>query len=179
MTFMKLNSADLAFRVLCHAIELAETGEADDVLALGLSAEDVASLRQMTVADISRISATQAMVEIRINPSRLRSAVAALTNAKRVSVQITYLARAGAPATLLAELFRITVDEAQAHMAVLGMPRQAGRPPMPTTKVRDEIHAWWATNQKTPVCQRWMDLHQEWPDLSLATLNAVVNEFTV
>lgn len=178
-TNIPLDSQDLIFRVLCYFIERAESGELDDIVAAGFSGEDISLLRQMTVADVVRLSATHGLVEVRVDTAKLERSQAALANQKIETEQFAYLAQAGAPATFLADLFRVTKEEAQTHLSILDIARPSGRPAMPDTTKRDQIHQWWADHQETPVRQRWIDLHKQWPLYTIATLYAVVNEFNL
>lgn len=180
MSRIDIDSQDLSFRVLCYLIELAESGEIDQLIAAGFSPETISTLRQMTVNDLSSLADTVGMVSLLLNVPRFASAISARTRRINDSQDLTYLARAGATALLLSEIFRISLTEAEAHLATLmTTDKRSGRPSMPDVGTRDAIHQWWAVNQSMPTRQRWIALHKKWPQFSLASLYAVINEFNM
>ncbi len=180
MSQIGIDSQELGFKILCYVIELAESGEIEQLIAAGFSSETISALRQMTVSDLNSL-ATNAfgMMALVINVPRFESAMAARSRRLNESQDLAYLAKAGATAILLSEIFRITLAEAEAHLATLTTEKRSGRPSMPDAATRDAIHQWWATNQSLPLRQRWIALHQNWPQFTLASLYAVINEFNV
>ncbi len=179
MSRIGIDSQDLSFRVLCYFIELAESGETDQLIAAGFSQETILALRQMTVSDLTSLSSSVGLMAVLVNVPRIESAMTARSQRLNDSHDLAYLVRAGATALLLTEIFRISLVEAEAHLLVLQADKRSGRPNMPDTDTRDAIHRWWAANQSMLVRQRWMALHQAWPQFSLASLYAVINEFNV
>lgn len=180
MSQINIDSQDLGFRVLCYLIELAESGEIDQLIAAGFSPEIISALRQMTVNDVSSLAGTMGMMSLLINVTRFESAITARTRRINESQELTYFARAGATALLLSEVFRISLSEAEAHLTTLTtVDKRSGRPSMPDVSTRDAIHQWWAASQSIPTRQRWIALHKKWPQFSLASLYAVINEFNV
>jgi hypothetical protein len=178
-SFLTVDAPDLILRVLCYVIELAEAGDMDAVVGAGFSAEAISNLRRTTGPDLLRVAATQGLVDVRIHTQRLSMGLMAIADQKAIAHQLAYLARAGASATILTRLFRISIDEAQAHLCAMGITRPVGRPTLPDNATRDQIHAWWADHNDTPARQRWIELHQTWPAYSVSSLYAVVNEFNL
>lgn len=132
MSQINIDSQDLGFRVLCYLIELAESGEIDQLIAAGFSPEIISALRQMTVNDVSSLAGTMGMMSLLINVTRFESAITARTRRINESQELTYFARAGATALLLSEVFRISLSEAEAHLTTLTtVDKRSGRPSMP------------------------------------------------
>ena len=179
MSRIGIDSPDLGFRVLCYLIELAESGELDPLIQAGFSAETLSALRQMPVSEINRMAGMLGLFDLGVNVPRITAALAARMGLRADSEDLTYLAKAGATAVMLAECFRITIRDAEAHLRTLTPSRRSGRPSMPDGGTRDAIHQWWAVQQSLPPRQRWIALHQHWPNYSLASLYAVINEFNL
>lgn len=179
MSRIGIDSQDLGFKVFCYLIELAESGEIDQLVAAGFSPETISALRQMTVSDLNSLASSVGMMSLVINVPRFESAMAARSRRINESQDLAYLAKAGATALLLSEIFRISLAEAEAHLATLTTEKRTGRPSMPDAATRDAIHQWWAVNQSLPTRRRWIALHKTWPQFSLASLYAVINEFNV
>lgn len=174
---MEMNNNDIAFHLICHLIEMVEAGEM--VEEAGLNSEQIMALRSATVADLKRIAVMQGLVTIQFDPRKVGQAIYASRSRQEASDDLCYLARAGASAAILSEIMRISLDEAGAHIEALGVVRTPGRPSMPNADIRDAIHQWWSTNLHLAVRDRWIGLHKCWPDYTVATLYAVINEFNI
>jgi len=179
MSRIVIDSQDLGFRVLCYLIELAETGELDQLLKAGFSPDTLSALRQMSVSEVTSVAGMLGLFELGVHVPRIEAAMSARMGMRSASEDLAYLAKAGATAVMLAEIFRITLEEAEAHLVTLTSPKRPGRPSMPDDDTRDAIHMWWAAHQSMPLRQRWIALHQHWPRFSLASLYAVINEFNM
>ncbi len=172
-----IDSHDIGFGILCYLIELTETGDLDQLVEAGFTTEFLSTLRRLPVNEVSRVAGMLGVFEAVVNVSRIESAITARLGIRSMSDDIHYLAKAGATAAMLCDIFRFSTEEAQMHLATVVPIRKGGRPKMPDNDTRDAIHQWWSTNSGLSLRQRYIALHKAWPTFSVASLHAVINEF--
>jgi hypothetical protein len=177
---ISIDSHNLGFLILCYLIEQAESGDVDQLVQTGFSADILTALRRMPVSELSRVAGTLRVFEVLVDVNRIEEAMRSRLGLRSTAEDLAYLARAGATAVILAEVFRITVDEAEIHLSTLSTSKRRGRPSMPDDHLRETIQHWWADankNGESTLRHRLINLHKQWPMYSVASLYAVINEF--
>jgi hypothetical protein len=91
---------------------------------------------------------------------------------------LEYLIRNGATKELVAKWFSLTRHEVIALRKTFhDIPRSPGKPRLPDTRMRDAIHAAWATiPADLAERDRYLALHQNFPTMTIAALYRVVHE---
>ena len=172
--------------LLEHVIETIETEDGfDALLKQGCSAEFLDLLRRRPARDLITVANTlKSSIRYSISTKEVVSQLQHLDRVRRDDQLREYFVLHGASRTLLNEYFRMSGDEVR-RMRELLLPAgvaQCGRTPLPPPKVRDEIHlAWSAINKQHPddsQRERMYRLHQQFPSMTIDTLNETVQEFS-
>jgi hypothetical protein len=168
----------LALSVLLARLEQDELAEAADT---GLSAPLLERLRGLPATELVRLAAIKHLrIGIRLDPASLDYALRILDRLNAESRLLERCIAHQAPRALLAELFGPqAVTLAIRHRLRQGESAPRGRPPLPDPDTRDRIHARWHALQATALhaAERYLALAEDYPELTLASLHAVVHEF--
>lgn len=172
----------IRFLVLSHLIEAAEC-DRDAVLAnSGLKAAHLESLRQVSSKDLLLIAQLpEPEMTIHLDALRFEHALGLLDYLNDRAALLEYFVQHGATSSMLTALFKISPHDVVLKRALLkGKP---GRPHMPDATCREAIQLHWHKMHKSksnnpPSAEDYHALHQEFSNLSLATLYAVVHEFS-
>lgn len=159
-----------------------ETGEVNTLLEAGVSPELLDALRNRTIRDLIGVSQmTDASVYMHVDASSFLSCFQRLDAMKRSKQLQEYFVMQGATPDLLQSLFKLALSQIRTLRATLrpGTPI-SGRPAMPHTKERDEIHRAWVEigTQEKDIREQYYALHQRFSHHSMACLWATINEFT-
>lgn len=141
-----------------------------------LSAHEIAQLARLGKPELT----------VTFDPASLQRALQTMRHVQNMDDQLRYFLTYGATNSMLAELFHMSANAVKAKRKVFDIENptveRRRRPPMPYVAVREQIHQkWYATRQGNellpPKMQDYRVLHEAFPQQSLATLYAVVNEF--
>lgn len=171
----------IRFLVLSHLIETAEN-EQTELADYGLSNILLESLRQITSKDLIRIAKLpQPELSLHLDTLRFEHAISLLDYLNSRAALLEYFLQHGATSSMLTALFKISPHDVALKRALLkGKP---GRPHMPDAACREAIQLHWHKIRKSksnnrPSAEDYHALHLAFSDLSLATLYAVVHEFS-
>jgi len=182
---ISLDEPQLRFQAL--SILLARLAQGDLIAAgeggqAGLDEHLFQRLRSLPAADLARLSAIKNLkVAIVVDGGSLDYALRTLERLTREGRLLERCVDRQAPRALLAELFGPqAVAFASLHRTRLGERSFRGRPSLPDADTRDHIHTRWHALQDrfTHPAERYLALAADFPGLTLASLHAVVNEFT-
>jgi Protein of unknown function (DUF2857) len=167
--------------LLAHLVQRMEANPEflDELLVNGVSAEMLDHLRsRATLSDLSRVaSANRACFRVSFDDRQLMATFEQTGRQVRDEQLKEYLARHGASVEMLSTWFCLSRAEVDALRTLLGHGRVVGRPRLPELKVRDAIHASWATvSNGRPEREAYFELHQLFKDLSVSALYQVVHE---
>ncbi len=178
---MPITDAGATTWAFLEIIGRVELGEVEDLLSLGISHDLINTLRQLPTSELMRLSAmsySNPLFRIVINEDALNLALRKLSRVTEESQLLEYFIRSGASPTMLTQFFSAPAVVLAEYRKTLNAPMSAGRPRLPATSIRDGIHAsWQKLSEVMDMRQRYIQLHKRFPDLSLSTLHAVVNEF--
>jgi hypothetical protein len=180
-----LDEPHLRFQAL--SILLARLEQGDLIAAregglAGLDEQLFQRLRSLPASELARLSAIKHLkVAIVVDGNSLEYALRTLERLTRERRLLERCVDQQAPRALLVELFGPqAVAIASLHRMRLGERSFRGRPSLPDPEIRDRIHARWheLENRFAHPAERYLALAEGYPDLTLASLHAVVNEFT-
>ena len=167
-----------ALSLLLARLERGEPVTPDDG---GLNERAIQRLRSLPVGELARLAAIKHLrVGILVDGDSLDYALRTLDRISRESTLLERCVAHHAPRALLAELFgpqAIALACRQRRRRGEQAPR--GRPPLPDEETRDSIHTRWHALQASSLnpAERYLALAEAYPELSLASLHAVVHEF--
>jgi hypothetical protein len=177
---MTLNLGGEQFRLL--VLSRFAQGALEGERAAGLRKELVEALRNLAASDLTALARmSDPEIVVTNDPVTLARGLRNLDYVRERTRDIEFFIRHGATLALLVALFRLNPAEAREHRTRLGV--TAGRRPrMPSAKQREAICARWhalrsGRESAVPTVEDYRSLHADFPGLSLATLDAVINEF--
>lgn len=167
--------------LLTHFIERIENEPAlmEQLLLDGVSGSLIDHLRyRATPSDVRRaVLFKLPTFKLQFDDHALMSCFEQIARVMRDEQVKEYLARNGASTELLASWFSMSKADASALRDALGPVRAGGRPKLPEFDVRDAIHAAWvAIPANRPEREAYFELHQQFADITVATLHQVVHE---
>lgn len=167
-----------ALSLLLTRLERGEPVTPDDG---GLNERALQRLRSLPLGELARLAAIKHLrVGILVDGDSLDYALRILDRLSRESGLLERCVAHHAPRALLAELFgpqAIALAGRQRRQRGEQAPR--GRPRLPDAVTRDGIHARWHALLASGLnpAERYLALADAYPELSLASLHAVVHEF--
>jgi hypothetical protein len=170
-------------RYLALSVLLArlEQGEPANPAEAGLDPRLIERLRGLKATELMRLAAIRHLrIGIRLEAASLDYALHALERLSREAELLERCIAHQAPRALLSELFGPqAVGLALRYRLRRGEPALRGRPPLPDPATRDRIHACWHALRDTGLhpAERYLALARDYPELTLASLHAVLNEF--
>jgi hypothetical protein len=175
--------ADRQIRLLVFNALVERAAAADAAVeTAGLRRDQIAALRGLAAAELAALARlAEPKLRIALDPPGFDHGLRQLTHVQDRAALIDDFVRRGATASMLGSLFRLSPAQIAARRAALGVSGQ-GRPPMPPPRRRESVCADWhairGQDSDAPAAARaYRVLHDRHPDLSLATLCAIVHEF--
>ena len=180
---MNLEGNQLRLLVLSSLVERAATlldGQRDT----GVRPDQLEALRNLAASDLARLARMRhPEILVRIDPVALDHGLRTLNYVRRQTEAMEYFIRHGATVSMLVALFKLAPKDIVKYRATLGI-NPGRRPRMPSAAQREAICARWfvirtGREHIAPTAENYVVLHRDFNKLSLATLYAVINEFTV
>lgn len=177
-----LDDENLRFLALTMLLSRLEHGDLVALREAGMNDSQMQRLRTMRVSEMVRLCSIKSLkIGIAVDEGSLDHAMQMV---HRISEELLlleqFLAR-HAPLSMLTELFGVQSGDLALHRKILCKQPKRGRPALPDQDLRDRIHMQWhdLKRQDMHEAQRYLALSERFPELSMATLYAVVNEFGV
>lgn len=167
-----------ALSLLLTRLERSETQPLEDT---GLDQHALDRLRRLPIPELARLaSIKQLRVGIELDGDSLTHALRTLDRMGREAHMLERCVALHAPRALLTELFGPqAVALGRRLRRRMGEQAPRGRPSLPDPATRDCIHARWhvVCEDHLPPTERWLTLAEAFPELTLASLHAVLHEF--
>ena len=173
-----LQDAQVRLVLLNHvAVRLGDAAP-DELQAAGLENELLAHLRQLSAVDLSRLAAMRSLtICVAFDGAALKAGLRAVALGNEAKALETYFIRHGASTQLMSALFKVRRKLTLKRRRDLGARRPAGRARLPDYATRERIYrAWRAVADPAPRI-RYYRLHQEFPNIPIAVLEAIVRKF--
>ena len=175
---LPLLDAQVRLVLLNHvAVRLAEA-EPTELHAVGIDTEQIARLRQLSALDLNRLAAMRDLtIGVAFDAAGLKAGLRAVALVNEAKAMEAYFIRNGASWQMMSALFKIRRKVTLKRRRDCGAWRPSGRLSLPDYATRERIfRAWLAIEDPNPRL-RYYRLHQAFPQLSIAVLEAVVREF--
>jgi len=180
------DNKNLRTMILMHLVEMAARGDIEGLAESGLPYEEIDKLRQMSSEDIMSLAGnTYPLITLQIRPETLHMASKSISMIKEKTRTLKYFVDNGASSQMIKRFFRTDNLEIKnlrkQSSSPLSKELALGRPKLPDEDGRDQIHDAWtkirASNPNGDEKVLYILLHEKFPNLTLATLDAVINEF--
>ena len=159
------------------AVRLAEA-RPDELHAAGIPSEQLARLRQLSALDLNRLATMRDLtIGVSFDAAELTAGLRTVSLVNEAKALEAYFIRHGASWQMMTALFKIRRKVTLKRRRDCGAWRRSGRMPLPDTAMRERIcRAWMAIEDPEPRV-RYYRLHQVFPKLSIAVLEAVARGF--
>lgn len=174
---LQLLDAQVRMVLLNHvAVRLAET-EPTTLHAAGIDPEQIARLRQLSALDLNRLAAMRDFaIGVAFDASGLRAGLRAVALANEVRAMEAYFISNGASCKMMSEFFKIRRKVTLNRRRNCGAVRPSGRVPLPGYETQEHIYRTWLNLKEINPRERYYRLHQVFPHLAIAILEASVQE---
>lgn len=175
---LPLRDTQLRLVLLNHiAVRLSESDTAE-LQSAGIESDQLIRLRQLSAVDLSRLAAMRELnIEVAVDNGGLKAGLRAVSLVNEAKALETYFLRHGASWQMMSALFKMRRKLALKRRRELGAWRPPGRIALPNLTTRERIfRAWLALDDPNPRA-RYYQLHQTFPQFTIAVLAAVVQEF--
>ena len=182
---IEIRDQQLRLLVLAHLVrELQKSVDESRPAPAGMTEQQYAELRSLSTDDLVRLSELQEpRVAVQIDAGSFEHGLRQVDYVSKRSRQIEHFVRHGATSAMLTKLFKISsTDVILKRRLFSGTHEKLRRPAMPAPAVREAIQNRWFEIRKGKEREPYRpedyeELHADWPDLTYATLWAVVHEF--
>ena len=177
---LPLFDAQVRLVLLNHvAMRLAEA-EPTALHAAGIENEQLARLRQLSALDLNRLAAMRDLtIGVAFDAAGLNAGLRAVALVNEAKALEAYFIRHGASWQMMSALFKIRRKVTLKRRRDCGAWRSSGRLPLPALTTRERIFRAWLAIEDPSLRVRYYRLHQLFPQLSIAVLEAVLRDFEV
>ena len=156
------------------AVRLAEA-RPDELHAAGIAHEQLARLRQLSALDLTRLATMRDLsIGVAFDGDGLSAGLRTVSLVNEAKALEAYFIRHGASWQMMQALFKMRRKLTLRRRREYGAWRRSGRIPLPDTALRERIYRAWMTIDDPEPRVRHYRLHQVFPKLSIAVLEAVV-----
>lgn len=164
--------------VIYQAVQIVETGDVaaiNNLIEMGFSPENLDKLRHLPTMEVARmLSDDMPLVHVTVNSERIDQAFQAIATSKKDAEMQDEFIRRGASASMMHQLFRMSRKQVSAQRALLCVAQEDGRPRLPPDEMQHAVYRAWRKLKQIPIRQRYLNLHDSFPDVTLAVLYALV-----
>ena len=159
------------------AVRLAEA-RSDELNAAGIANEQLARLRQLSALDLNRLATMRELsIGVTFDAAELTAGLRTVSLVNEAKALEAYFIRHGASWQMMSALFKIRRKVTLRRRRDCGAWRPSGRFQLPDTALRERIYRAWMAIEDPEPRVRYYRLHQAFPKLSLAVLEAVARGF--
>lgn len=177
---LPLFDAQVRLVLLNHvAVRLADA-EPTALHAAGIENEQLARLRQLSALDLNRLASMRDLtIGVAFDAAGLSAGLRAVALVNEAKALEAYFIRHGASWQMMSALFKIRRKVTLKRRRDCGAWRPSGRLPLPVLAMRERIFRAWLAIEDPSLRVRYYRLHQLFPQLSIAVLEAVLRDFEV
>ena len=149
--------ADLSFHILRYAVQRVHDGDLAAALDLGFTIDEIRSMELLTLTDLEHLSRLSAhFLRVHVDHDTYRAMIQRVTQEAESKETQDALLLAGAPRSLMAELYGWSALQYAHRRRLLGIASTPGRPPLPTES--EEMAVWhhWRSHGEAPMAQRYL-----------------------
>jgi|GEM_PF-2283826 len=168
--------ADLSFHILRYALQRVHDGDLAAALDLGFTVDEIRSMELLTLNDLEHLSRLSAhFLRVHVDHDTYRAMIQRVTQEAESKDTQDALLRAGAPRSLMAELYGWSALQYAHRRRLLGIASTPGRPPQPTES--EEVAVWhhWQSHGQAPMAQRYLQTARA-AGVTVAVTRSIVRE---
>ena len=159
------------------AVRLAEA-RPDELHAAGIADEQLARLRQLSALDLTRLATMRDLsIGVAFDAAGLNAGLRNVSLLNEAKALEAYFIRHGASWQMMKALFKIRRKVTLKRRRESGAWRPGGRIPLPDKVQRERICRVWMSIEDPSPRVRYFRLHQAFPKLAIAVLEAVARSF--
>jgi len=177
-----LDDENLRFLTLTMLLSRLEHGDLAALREAGINDRQMQRLRTMPVSEMVRLCSIKSLkIGIAVDEASLDHAIRMVDRISEELLLLEQLLARHAPLSMLSELFGIQSGDLALHRKILCEQPKRGRPALPDQDTRDRINMHWHDLKRLDMheAKRYLALSERFPEVSMAALYAVVNEFGV
>jgi hypothetical protein len=149
--------ADLSFHVLRYALQRVHEGDLSAALDLGFTVDEIRSMEGLTLKALGHLSRLSAhFLRVEVDHDTYSAMIHHVTRESESEGTQDALLRAGAPRSLMAEMYGWTALQYAHRRRVLGIRGTSGRPPQPTESEEAAVWRHWRLSGTAPLAQRYL-----------------------
>jgi Protein of unknown function (DUF2857) len=164
--------------LLQHVAVRLANAEPEDVTQAGLAESQLAHLGKLSAVDLNRLAGMrQLTIAVSLDGAALQTGLRLVEMVNEVKALENHFIRHGASTALMSTVFKIRRKLTLQRRRELGVKRPSGRVALPDPSVRERIYRVWRGIADPSLRVRYFQLHQTFPHLPIAVLEAVVREY--
>lgn len=149
--------ADLSFHVLRYALQRVHEGDLSAALDLGFTVDEIRSMEALTLKSLGHLSRLSAhFLRVEVDHDTYRAMIHHVTRESESEGTQDDLLHAGAPRSLMAEMYGWSALQYAHRRRVLGIRGTSGRPPNPTESEEATVWRTWRLQGRAPLAQRYL-----------------------
>jgi hypothetical protein len=149
--------ADLSFHVLRYALQRVHDGDLSAALDLGFTIDEIRSMEALTLNDLEHLSRLSAhFLRVQVDHDTYRAMIHRVAEEAESKDTQDALLRAGAPRSLMAEMYGWSALQYAHRRRLLGITSTPGRPPQPTESEETAVWHHWRSHGQAPLAQRYL-----------------------
>lgn len=154
-------ASEVSFHILRFALQRVQEGDLGAALELGFTLEEIRGMEQLTLKDLSHLSRLSGhFLRMQVDHNTYRAMLNRVREEAHSEALQDALLHAGAPRSLMADLFGWTALQYAQRRKVLGVYTPSGRPGKPTEAQERAIWEHWRQNLHHPLAQRYLETAQ-------------------
>lgn len=166
--------------LLSHVLATLVARPAGEVAQAGLNSDQLMRLRKLSAQDLGRMAAMRHVrIGVELDARSLNAALRSIALLHEVRALEDYFIRHGASCRLMRALFKIRQRVTLQRRIEMGVRRQGGRTPILDRVLGAAVYRTWRLTDGDTARARYYRLHQSFPDLSMAVLEATLRKLEV
>lgn len=172
---LPLHDPHLRLALLNHLTVRMGEGRPQDLEAVGIEPEQVEHLRRLSADEMRHLASMHNVpIVVDVDAQALRAGLRTVAMVSQAKAQETYFLRHGASVALMLQLFRVSRELTLKRRRILQVQVPSGRVPLPDEATRERIRMVWRSIEDPIPRVRYLKLHQAFPSLPFAVLEAVL-----
>jgi hypothetical protein len=175
---LELQDPQVRLLVLNHIVSRLTDAEPHDLQATGIDSRQWACLQRLNALDLSRLASARCFsIGVSLNVGDLQTGLRTVDLINETRTLEAYFIRHGASVGLMRALFKVSRPVTLKRRIELGARQRSGRLALPDRRTRARIYRCWHGLSDPSQRARFFQLHQAFPNLSIAVLETVLRQY--
>ena len=172
---LPLHDPHVRLVLLSHIASRAAAGASAELSAAGIHEDQVGKLRELSAMDLINLADMHGFpIGVTFELARLEGALRSVSMLNRAKALELYFVRNGASSRMMHTLFKTRHKATRQRRREHGSWLPPGRARLPRRSLRDRILRVWFSIKDRDSRIRYYMLHQSFPDIAIAVLEAVI-----